>query len=214
MGRRPRLQSADVHYHVIVRCNNQAFRFETHEDFSIYLKTLALVQRKHRFKLFNYELMNTHVHLFLQPSQELPLARTMQLINWKYAKSFNQRKNRKGHFWLARYQNIPVQSGRYALALMRYINRNPVRARMVEKPGQWTWSGYPALALGKHDALITEHPIYLVLGSNPKERQRKYEDYVNRMKEKRDKRNPKFSEEAYIGSENFGMRLMKQSKNL
>ena len=208
MSRRPRLQASDLHYHVIVRCNNQAFRFETEEDFAKYLGTLALVQKKHRFKLYNYELMNTHVHLFLQPSLQVPLAKTMQLINWKYAQTYNHRKNRKGHFWLERYQNIPVQSGRYALSLMRYINRNPLRARMVEKPGEWPWSGYPALAMGKNDPLMTEHPIYLVLGRNPQERREKYAEYVNRPNEKQDRRNPKFSDEKHIGSENFGLRLM------
>jgi len=208
MSRPSRLQSPNLHYHVIVRCNNQAYRFETPEDFAIYLNILGLVQKKHCFKLFNYELMNTHLHLFLQPSQTTPLAKTMQLLNWMYALNYNQRKNRKGHFWLERYQNIPVQSGRYALALMRYINRNPLRGNMVEYPGQWQWSGYPALAMGKHDPLITEHPIYLVLGPNPLERQKKYREYVNRMPSKKDRRNLKFSEENYIGSENFGRRLM------
>ena len=207
MSRRARLQESDLHYHVIVRCNNQAFRFESPEDFSIYLRTLRLVQKKHQLKIFNYELMNTHVHLFLQPSETIPLAKSMQLLNWKYAQSYNQRKNRKGHFWLARYQNIPVQSGRYALALMRYINRNPIRARMVEKTGQWRWSGYPALAMGRHDKLITEHPVYLALGDNAWERQKRYAEYVNRLPQNRDRRNPKFSEELYIGTENFGIRL-------
>jgi len=115
MGRPPRLQESELHYHVIVRCNNGAFHFETQADFDLYLGVLQLVKQKHRFRLFNYELMNSHVHLLLQPSELIPLQKTMLLINWKYASHYNRRWNRKGHFWLDRYKAIPVESDKHAL---------------------------------------------------------------------------------------------------
>ena len=64
------------------------------------------------------------------------------------------------------------------------------------------------MAMGQHDPLVTEHPIYLALGSNPQARQKNYSEYINRLNAKRDNRNPKFSEKLYIGSENFGIPLM------
>src|SRR3989338_6802781 len=142
MGRPPRLQDSELHYHVIVRCNNGDFHFESDKDFAIYLNILDLVQKKHRFRLFNYELMHSHVHLLPRPSERIPLQRTMLLINWKYAGDYNKRRQRRGHFWLNRYKAIPVESDKYALDLMRYINRNAIRAGIAEKPGDWKWSGH------------------------------------------------------------------------
>jgi REP element-mobilizing transposase RayT len=67
MGRAPRLIDPALHYHVIVRCNNGAFLLESEKDFQTYLSLLHLAQKKHLITIFNYELMNSHVHLFLQP---------------------------------------------------------------------------------------------------------------------------------------------------
>ena len=85
MGRPPRFYPSGFHYHVISRCNNKSFRLVDDEDFLQYLATLRFVQRKHKFKIFNYELMNSHVHLFLEPGPQIPFSKTMFLINWKYS---------------------------------------------------------------------------------------------------------------------------------
>jgi len=171
MPRIPRLLTSEGHYHVIVRCNNEAFHFKSAEDFEWYLNILRWVQKKHGFKLYNYELMNSHVHLFLQPSVTFSLDRTMRLINWKFARLYNQQKNRKGHFWLDRYKSIPVESDRYALSLMRYMNRNPLRAGIINKLGDWQWSGYRFYAFGETNGLLSPHMSYLALGNSPQARQ-------------------------------------------
>jgi len=207
MGRVPRLQSSGVHYHVIVRCNNQAFYFEQEEDFSIYLSILGLVRRKHQLKIFNYELMNNHVHLFLESSEKYPLSKSMQLLNWKYANHYNRRKNRKGHFWMDRYKCIPVESDQYALALMRYINRNPIRGGMIKEVGEWKWSGSRFYILGEKNDLLIRHPSYLQLGFDAQTRQTRYREFVNNVLLTEDKRDLFYSESLVIGSESFTRKL-------
>ena len=199
MPRAPRIIISDFHYHVIVRCNNEAFHFENAEDFECYLNVLSWVQKKHCFKLYNYELMNSHVHLFLQPSVTFSLDRTMRLINWKFARLYNQRKNRKGHFWLDRYKSIPVESDRYALSLMRYINRNPLRAGIVKKLGDWQWSGYRFYALGEKNSLLSPHITYLALGDSPHTRQIIYRALVGMALPGDAVRDSKFSTVPSIG---------------
>jgi putative transposase len=206
MGRPLRLQDSDLHYHVIVRCNNGDFHFEDDEDFAAYLKVLALVQKKHRFHLFDYELMHSHVHLLLQPAERISLHRTMMLINGKFARDFNERKKRKGHFWLARYKAIPVESDKYALDLMRYINRNAVRAGIVANPKDWKWSGYRYYAYGEPNELLEPHPTFLGLSLDEKIRRKAFADYVC-MNLKDDERRPDLSDSKYIGSERFAERL-------
>ena len=90
---------------------------------------------------------------------------------------------------------------------MRYINRNPVRAGMVQKPGDWKWSGYRFHACGDPNALLEPHPSYLGLSSNPKIRQQAFADYVC-MELPGDKiRKPEWSDAPFIGSELFGQQL-------
>jgi REP-associated tyrosine transposase len=147
--------------------------------------------------------MNSHVHLFLEPSSKISLPKTMQLINWKYANDFNRLNGRKGHFWMQRYQCIPVESDRYALALMRYINRNPIRAGMVENAGEWRWSGYGFYGNGASNELLTFHPSYLATGATDEKRRASYQEFVNAVLPSEDRRDPRFSESLYIGSETF-----------
>jgi REP-associated tyrosine transposase len=207
MGRPPRLLDRELHYHVIVRCNNGDFHFDGDKDFAIYLNTLGFVQKKHGFHLYNYELMHSHVHLLLRPSERTSLQRTMQLINWRYASDFNKRKNRKGHFWLDRYKAIPVESDKYALDLMRYINRNAVRAGIVEKPGDWKWSGYRFYAYGEKNPLLTPHPTFLGSSECEQTRRKAFEDYVTMELGDDHKRRGDLSDARYIGSERFAERL-------
>lgn len=138
----------------------------------------------------------------------------MHLLNWKYANDYNQRRKRKGHLWWDRYKNIPVQSNAYALSLMRYINRNPIRANMVRRPGDWRWSGFHALGRGLPDRLITFHPVYLSLGATAEERQINYSAVVEEESiESEQNLKSKFSEAEFIGSDIFGKAMAKkQSK--
>lgn len=207
MGRPPRMQEPDLHYHVIMRCNNGAFRFESDEDFALFLNILRSIKAKHPFQLFNYELMHSHVHLFLQPSPTISLEKTMHLINWTFARVYNKQKNRKGHFWLDRYKSIPVDTDLYALALMRYINRNAVRAGIVAAPEDWRWSGYRFYAMGEQNLLLEFHPSFLALSSKAHVRQTAYEEYVKFNMPGDESRKPEFSDNKYIGSDSFGQRL-------
>lgn len=206
MSRIRRIQESDLHYHIIARCNNEAFHFETNEDFDRYLEFMKFFQKKHRFRLFNYELMNSHVHLFLQPSPTLSLGKTMHAIHWNYANDFNRRKKRKGHFWMDRYKSIPVSTDEHALILMRYINRNPVRAGMTSLPGEWEYSGYRFYAFGETNDLLESHPTYLGLSPDEETRRRLYREFV-RQSLPGDQRNSNLSDGKFIGSTAFGRKL-------
>jgi putative transposase len=199
MGRYPRVQFCQGQYHVIARFNNKDFFLQERSDFLKYLSILKLIQKKHEFLLFNYELMNSHVHLFLQPTSQIPLSKSMMMIHWQFARYCNKQKNRKGHVWMDRYKSIPVESEYYALALMRYINRNPMRAGMVKHLGEWTWSAYPYYAFGKPDDLITPHPAYLGLGRTDQTRQQEYAALVNMRLPGDDLRDPAFSDSRTFG---------------
>ena len=178
MNRKPRIHSSHRHYHVTVYCNPSSNRVLAEEDFFIYLNLLGRVKQKHQFTLFHYGLLPDRVHLFLKPSSRIDLSKTMHLINWSFAKSFNRRRNLRGHFWLERYRSLAVNRGDESLETMREIDRGPVRNGLVKDPAEWAWSGYSALTRGTSDELLTFHPDYLDLGITAAERQEEYRRWV------------------------------------
>ncbi len=168
---------------------------------------LRLFKKKHRFTLFNYELMHSHVHLFLQPSPTILLGKTMHAIQRSFANDYNRRKKRQGHFWMNRYKSIPVETDEHALTLMRYINRNAVRAGIALKPGGWKYSGYRFYAHGEPDDLLDPHPTYLGLAHDEENRRTYYQRYVCQVLPEEDVRSPLLSEGRFIGSPAFGRKL-------
>jgi putative transposase len=98
---------------------------------------------------------------------------------------------RSGTLWEGRYRAAPIDSEAYFLACCRYIELNPVRARMVQHPRDYRWSSYRAHALGAADALLTAHQLHDALGATPAERQKRYgalfraaldRDFVDRLR--------------------------------
>jgi putative transposase len=86
----------------------------------------------------------------------------------------NTRYQRSGTLWEGRYKAGLVQTDEYLLACQRYIELNPVRAGMVEAPGDYRYSSYRHHALGVDDPLLTPHAVYLTLHTEPAARRRAY----------------------------------------
>jgi REP element-mobilizing transposase RayT len=110
-----------------------------------FLQLLEKVIDDYRWQLRAYVLMSTHYHLFFR-IPHTNLSRGMQDLDGNYASFFNARYRRVGHLFQGRFKGHLVDSEAYLLSLSRYIVLNPVRARMVETPGEWRWSSYRATA--------------------------------------------------------------------
>ena len=101
--------------------------------------------------------MHNHYHLIIE-TPEGNLAKGMRQLNGIYTQRFNRRHRRVGHVFQGRYKAIVIDKERYLLEACRYVVLNPVRAKAVQKPGQWQWSSYRATAGLKspHPCLTTE----------------------------------------------------------
>ena len=88
--------------------------------------------------------------------------------------SIDRRYGRSGTLWEGRFKASAVQQESHLLARYRYIELNPVRARMVDKPEDYPWSSYRATALGEHNPLLCPHTLYRGLGASARERQSAY----------------------------------------
>jgi len=176
MPRRPRLHLPGVPQHVIQRGVDRQPVFFSDDDCRFYLDWLGEYASKRDIVLHAYCLMTNHVHLVLSAPSAGELGGLMQDMGRRYVQYVNRTYHRSGGLWQGRYKASYVQSERYLLACIRYVELNPVRAEMVQAPGEYRWSSYRANALGAEDKLLTIHDQYLALGSTAEERQQAYRD--------------------------------------
>lgn len=176
MARPPRLDAAGTVTHVIARGNERRPLFREDADRDRYLELLGEACGRLGVRVFAYCLMPNHVHLALQTG-ETPLARLVHEVHSRYARYFNRRYDRVGHLFQGRYQGLLVDREAYLLEVVRYIHRNPVKARLAVRPEEFPWSSHGAY-LGTAPAwLAAGEVLSLLAGSRPKAR-RLFRDFV------------------------------------
>jgi putative transposase len=176
MPRRARLKVAGLPLHIIQRGNNRTPCFYADEDYTLYLHHLGELARKFRCAVHAYVLMTNHVHLLLTAALADDPSLLMKHLGQRYVQYVNRTYRRSGTLWEGRFRSSIVQERGYFLRCHRYIELNPVRARMVAHPRDYRWSSYPANAALAHSRLLTPHDEYLALGRNEKERSMAYRD--------------------------------------
>ena len=178
MARLARLTLADQPHHVIQRGNNRQAIFVDRADQEKLLALLADSITRFGVALHAYVLMSNHFHLLATPSTADGLPRLMQAVGRSYVRWFNDRHGRSGTLWEGRYKSTLIQTDRYLLACMVYIDLNPVRAGMVAQARDYPWSSHAHYAGLRHDKLLTPHPLYWSLGNTPFAREAAYADLV------------------------------------
>ncbi|KRW66618.1 transposase [Pseudomonas sp. TTU2014-105ASC] len=176
MPRRPRLVLPNVPLHLIQRGNNRQACFVADEDFAFYLDWLHEYADKTGCRVHAYVLMTNHVHLLVSAEHAQAPGALMKALGQRYVQYFNRTYRRSGTLWEGRYRSCLTQAEEYLLACQRYIELNPVRARMVEHPAEYRWSSYRTNAQGEASELIEPHEVFLALGSEPVSRQASYRE--------------------------------------
>jgi len=165
---------ADQPLHVIQRGNNRQAIFFNDQDYGLYHEWLSFAAREQGCAIHAYVLMTNHVHLLVTPSNKDSLPRMMQSLGRRYVRMVNARYRRTGTLWEGRYKAAPLDSDAYFFACCRYIELNPVRAKMVKDPGDYPFSSYRVNALGEVDALVNTHALFARLGRDAPARQEAY----------------------------------------
>ena len=176
--RHPRLDVPGIAQHVIQRGNDRRPCFFRESDYLRYLQALRELSVREHCAVHAYVLMTNHVHLLVTPEAKGQVSRMMQSLGRRYVRYVNDRYHRTGTLWEGRYKASLVDSDSYLLCCYRYIERNPVRARMVAEPGDYRWSSYGANALGAPDPAIRAHPNYVALGEDAATRYAAYRTLV------------------------------------
>ena len=165
-------------YHLIARGNNRQFIFAEADAFQYFLELLGRAKARYPAKLYHYCLMSNHIHLLLEIGEGAQLPKFMQALLQGYARWYGKRQGYSGHVWQGRYKSPRVAQDSYFLEAGRYIERNPLRAKLVTDLQDYPWSSYTAYAYGTLNPLIDEDPYYTRLGATSVDRQAAYREFV------------------------------------
>jgi len=174
VARLPRLTVPGYPHHLIQRGNNREPLFADAADYRRLLEYLGEGAQRYHVAIHAYVLMSNHFHLLATPEDEHGLSSMMQSLGRRYVRVYNQLHGRTGTLWEGRYKATVIESERYLIACMAYIELNPVRAGMVAHPAEYPWSSYAHQTGIAHDPLVTPHALYWGLGNTPFSREAAY----------------------------------------
>lgn len=169
MARKPRIQVADVIYHVTSRGVEKRAIFDVlRGDRGLFLVLLATVVVRYRWRVHAYCLMGNHFHLVVE-TPDANLAAGMQFLKGQYAIWFNNNTAREGALFERRYHSELVEREAHAYELARYVVLNPVRAMLCTHPRDWRWSSYLA-AIGAVPAprFLYRQGLHDLFGDGPR----------------------------------------------
>jgi putative transposase len=157
MPRLARPVFAGVPHHITQRGNRRENVFFSDADRESYLAWLAEYCAMHGVEVLAYCLMRNHVHLVAVPEREDALERVLRPLHTRYAQRINRLKRWKGHLWQGRFFSSALDEA-YLWAAIRYVERNPVRARMVRRAENYRWSSAAAHCGLRADSVLTKDP--------------------------------------------------------
>ncbi len=178
MPRKPRLHVPGGIYHVILRGNNRQPLFFSASDRLDFESLVEGGVARYACRVHAYCWMTNHVHLAVQAGRQ-PVGGFVQWVAGQYARRLNRRKSRCGHVFEKRHRALLVGGESYLLELIRYIHRNPVEARMVEKAGAYRWSSHAGYVGGDTRDWLTTHWVLSLFASRLSEARRLFDEFVH-----------------------------------
>jgi putative transposase len=158
MARIARLVIPGIPHHITQRGNRRQEVFFSDKDYEAYLELLAEHCQANAVEIWAYCLMPNHVHLIAIPETEGSLARGIGEAHRRYTRMINFREGWRGYLWQGRFASYPLDSAHLLMAA-RYIEQNPVRARLRRLPWRYPWSSAAEHIVGKSKGLVSVEPL-------------------------------------------------------
>jgi putative transposase len=154
MPRTARAAVGGLCYHVINRGNARGEVFHKPEDYASFCRLVQEAADRVRMRVLAYCLMPNHFHLALWPRQDGDLSRFMQWLLTAHVRRYHRHYRSGGHVWQGRFKAFPIQQDDHLVTVLRYIERNPLRAGLVANAEDWLWSSLR----GRDDASYDRSP--------------------------------------------------------
>ncbi len=163
MARLARLVIPGMPHHVTQRGNRRQQTFFNEGDYEAYVQLMAEWCREEGVEIWAYCLMPNHTHLIAVPASEQALRRAIGEAHRRYTRRVNFREKWRGYLWQGRFASF-VMDEPYLIAAARYVELNPVRARLVQSAAEWRWSSARAHLSGRDDCLVRVAPLLEIVG--------------------------------------------------
>lgn len=165
MGRAPRVDVRNIPYHVLNRANNRSAIFSKPDEYRHFEDLLEEAVKRYKMRLLAYVLMPNHWHLILYPQGDGDISLFMQWLTLTHTQQYHAWKKTigHGHIYQGRYKSFLIEKNEYLWAAIKYVERNPVRARLAKRVEQWRWgSGYRRLdGTKKEREILSDSPVDL-----------------------------------------------------
>ena len=162
MPRAPRIDVGEYVYHVINRANARMPIFRTDKDYKLFEELLVEAQELFGMRIMAYTIMPNHWHLLLNPEEDGAIGIFMHWLTTSHATRYHAMHKTigGGHVYQGRYKSFLVDTDNYFLAVLKYIERNPARAKLVREPEAWRWgSAYRRISGTKEEKRLLTPPI-------------------------------------------------------
>jgi len=179
MPRKARVLVPNCPHHIVQRGHNRKAVFLADQDYQYYLENLKEWKQELGVKLYAWCLMTNHIHIIAEPPNDaMTLSTLMKRVNGRQSAYVNKLEGRSGSLWEGRYKASPIQKDEYLLACVRYVELNPIKAKMVASLKDYPWSSYLERAGVKGRELLDLDSCYQSLGHTTKSRLTKYIGYL------------------------------------
>lgn len=159
MGRTARASKGGICYHVLNRGNARGDVFHKPGDFQAFVDLLGGAVEKAPTEIFGFCVMTNHFHLVVRPKLDGGLSRFMQWLLTSHVRRYHRHYGGSGHVWQGRFKAFAIQQDEHLLTVLRYVERNPVRAGLVERAENWHWSSAPMWSRQDRPGWLTPGPV-------------------------------------------------------
>jgi putative transposase len=173
MARRPRVEYEGAVYHVYNRVASGERVFDDESEARAFTDSIREVKERDGWTLFAWALLPNHFHLALRTSV-VPLSRSMRSLQGRFSRDFNRRRGRTGGLWQSRYQAKLVDEQRYLSQVVLYVHLNPLRARLVDDPADFSWCGHRELIRRPRRPLVDVDDLLLCFDERRRSARRLY----------------------------------------
>ncbi len=174
MPRTARASIGGICYHVLNRGNARQDVFHEDDDYQRFIELLQEACACVPMRVLAWCLMSNHFHLVVWPHADGELSRWMRWLLTSHVRRYHSRYHSIGHVWQGRFKAFPIQRDQHLLTVIRYVERNPLRAGLVGRAEQWPWSSLAGLGQSMIQSLLHRGPL------------RRPDDWLNRVNEPQD----------------------------
>ena len=165
-------------YHVMNRANRRLEIFHEGEDYLYFKKILRRYVQKSGLMIYHYCIMPNHYHLEIELEDSMRISGIFAGINRAYTYYYHKKYGTAGYLWQGRFKAKPIQKEAHLLHCGKYIENNPVRAKMRSAADEYIHSSAKYYTQGVKDDIIIENPLYEEFGVTPREKRYNYREYL------------------------------------